>query len=138
MITFEDYIGKWKNSKDLTPERISNIKDKLLPRIEVFFAYLILQGVNFPSNSATHCQISGQTYGGFRPQDCPQGSPNSSHKEGLAVDVYDPKNEIDDYIMQHQEILEEFAIYIEHPSKTEHWSHWSVKPPKSGKHVFYP
>jgi hypothetical protein len=138
MITYEQYVGKWGESKDLTPERVLNIQDNLLPKAEGLWVYLTLNGVNFPTNPATHSQVSGQTYGGFRPQDCPQGAPRSSHKEGLAVDIYDPLNQIDNYLLAHPELLEEFGIYIEHPNSTPKWSHWSARPPLSKRHIFHP
>lgn len=138
MITYEQYVGKWSKSPDLTPERVKNIKDNLLPKVEALFIHLVLAGVDFKTNPTTVSQVSGQTYGGFRPQDCPQGAPHSSHKEGLAVDIYDPLNQIDNYLLAHPELLEEFGIYIEHPNSTSHWSHWSVRAPRSGRHIFNP
>ena len=95
-------------------------------------------GVEFPDNPITHSGVSGETYGGFRPQSCPIGAPHSQHKEGSAVDRYDPLGEIDDWIMAHQEIARAYGIYIEHPSATIHWSHWQNVAPKSGHTVFFP
>ena len=138
MITYEEYVGKWAHSADLTDVRVSNITDNLLPVVNAMYEHLVSFGVKFRINPSTGSKISGQTYGGFRPQNCPQGAPHSSHKEGLAVDIYDPENEIDNWLMDNQEVLKDFGVYIEHPDKTNHWSHWSVKPPGSGKHVFYP
>lgn len=138
MITYEQYVGEWSTSPDLTPERIKNIKDNLLPKVEALFVHLVLAGVDFKTNPATKSQVSGQTYGGFRPQDCSQGAPKSSHKEGLAVDIYDTLNQIDNYLLAHPELLEEFGIYIEAPNSTPHWSHWSVRAPLSKRHIFNP
>jgi hypothetical protein len=138
MFTYEQYIGRWYLSPDLTYERVANIQNKLMPAVESLYARLVSEDIEFRTNPTTNSQISGQLYGGFRPQSCTQGAPNSSHKEGLAVDLYDPNGEIDAYLLKNPDVLEEHGIYIEHPDKTPNWSHWSVKPPASGRHVFYP
>ena len=137
MITLEQYVGGHEASPDWTPERQSNAT-KLLYTCAQLELEMIADGVVFPDNPHTGSGVSGQTFGGFRPQDCPQGAPHSSHKEGLAVDRYDPNNAIDTWLMAHQDALERFGIYIEHPDSTHGWSHWSIKAPGSGKHVFYP
>lgn len=97
-----------------------------------------LDGVSFPISPITKSGVSGQTFGGFRPQDCPQGASNSAHKQGLAVDRYDPLGKIDGWLLEHPEALEKYGVYIEHPDTTQHWSHWTIRPPGSGKHIFYP
>jgi hypothetical protein len=99
---------------------------------------MVADGVVFPTNPATKTQVAGETYGGFRPQDCPQGAPHSAHKEGLAVDRYDPSGAIDSWLLKNQYALGSCGVYIEHPSTTKGWSHWSIRPPASGHHVFYP
>lgn len=137
MITLAQYVGVYDKSPDWNVERQANAV-KLLVSVNNFMHYLGNQGIDFPVNPATNSQVSGQTLGGFRPQNCTQGAPKSSHKEGLAVDVYDPINAIDNYIMQNQDKLVEYGIYIEAPSSTRSWSHWSIKAPGSGRHVFNP
>lgn len=137
MITLEEYVGPHANSPDWTPDRQENAK-KLLAACAALEADMAKDWIVFPVNMVTKSGVSGQTYGGFRPQNCPQGSAKSAHKEGLAVDRYDPHGEIDAYLLGHQFLLVKHGIYIEHPDKTERWSHWSIRPPKSGRHVFYP
>lgn len=137
MITIEQYFGKWIDHPDATPERKENA-GRLLVAVEKLEQLAIEDGIVFPDNPATGSGVSGQTYGGFRPQDCPQGAPHSSHKEGLAVDRYDPDNKIDDWCMANLGRLEQCGIYIEHPDSTPHWSHWTIKAPGSGHRVFYP
>jgi hypothetical protein len=63
---------------------------------------------------------------------------NSKHKTGQAVDIYDPKDDIDTYLSQHPELLEELGLWAEHPSKTHTWSHLQNVAPKSGNRFFYP
>ena len=137
MLSVEEYVGPHSNSPDWTPERQENA-ERLCVAVNDLAADMMADGVNFRINPHTGTCVSGMTFGGFRPQDCLQGAPNSSHKEALGVDLYDPVNEIDYWLMMHVDKLEEYGIYIEHPDDTPHWSHWSIKPPGSGRHVFKP
>ncbi len=140
MITGDEYFGPWKDHPDATEERRQNAI-LLLHACSALEYFALRDGIEFPDNPHTGSGVSGKTYGGFRPQDCPQGAPQSSHKEGMAVDRYDPEDLIDKWCMAHSEVgglLESCGIYIEHPSKTDGWSHWSTRRPKSGKRVFYP
>ena len=137
MITLAQYVGVHKDSPDWTPARQENA-EKLLTACVALEVEMARGGVSFPDNPKTKSGVSGSTYGGFRPQNCPIGAPNSSHKEGLAVDRYDPNGAIDVWCMAHQDRLAVYGIFIEHPSATNGWSHWSAKAPRSGRRVFYP
>lgn len=137
MITMADYFGKFADHPDATPQ-VKNNARMLLSAVSELWAVAVADGVWFQTNPATGSNVSGQTYGGFRPQDCPVGAPKSSHKLGLAVDIYDPGSNIDDWCMNNLDRLESCGIYIEHPSKTVGWSHWTIRAPKSGNRVFHP
>jgi hypothetical protein len=137
VITLSEYVGPHRNSPDWTPARQQNAT-KLLAACLSLELEMAKDGVAFPINPATKSGVSGQTFGGFRPQNCPQGAPNSSHKEGMAVDRYDPHGEIDVWLMAHQNRLTANGLYIEHPSATNGWSHWTTRAPGSGNRVFYP
>lgn len=137
MITLDQYVGVHKTSPDWNDERKANAI-KLLLRVNSLMGEMEVAGVKFPINPATKSQVSGQTFGGFRPQNCPQGAPNSSHKEGMAVDIYDPENAIDKWISENADRLEAYGIYIEHQDATRNWCHMSTRAPRSGKHIFYP
>lgn len=137
MITIEQYVGPHAANHDWNVVRQDNA-DSLLQACAALEIEMVAAGVYFPVNPHTGSGVSGQTFGGFRPQDCPQGAPHSSHKEGLAVDRYDPHGDIDTWLMAHQDALERHGIYIEHPDSTKGWSHWSIKSPASGRHIFYP
>ena len=137
MITLAQYVGPHRQSKDWTIERQFNAQ-RLLAACLALETEAALAGIEFPINPATKSGVSGQTFGGFRPQDCPQGAPNSSHKEGLAVDRYDPKGEIDKWCMSNQDALIKCGIYLEHPDATPGWSHWTTRAPRSGNRVFHP
>jgi hypothetical protein len=137
MITLEEYIGPHAQSPDWTPVR-ENYAVALLVCCADLEAEMIDDGVEFPDNPATGSGVSGQTFGGFRPQSCPQGAVNSSHKEGCGVDRYDPRGHIDTWCFKHQDRLAAHGIYIEAPVSTPGWSHWTTRAPRSGNRVFMP
>lgn len=137
MITFDQYFAGWLTHPDATSERKQNAEELLLT-VAKLMDVATLAGIDFPVNPNTQSQVSGCTFGGFRPQSCCQGSTHSAHKEGQAVDVYDPEGYIDDWCMENLEQLEACGIYLEHPASTKGWSHWGTRKPASGKRVFYP
>lgn len=137
MITLTQYVGPHRSHPDWTPAREQNAT-RLLAACCALEVEMARGGVGFPDNPHTKSGVSGQTFGGFRPQDCPQGAPNSNHKEGRGVDRYDPRGEIDAWCMAHQDRLAAHGIWIEHASATPGWSHWQSVAPKSGNRAYYP
>lgn len=137
MITLNQYVGPHRASPDWTPAR-EQAAIRSLGVFDQLEAEMVADGVVFPINPATGSGVSGQTFGGFRPQSCPQGAPNSSHKEGTGVDRYDPKEDIDNWCMAHQDRLKFHGMYIESPDLTIGWSHWTTRRPGSGNTVFMP
>lgn len=135
MIDLESYFGPWL---DDAPEEHIEHALVLLERVAKLMGYMIGQGVIFRHNPKTGTYISGTTLGGYRPADCGTGAPNSAHKTGQAADIYDPLGDIDLHLYNHQDLLDRYDIYIEHPDSTPGWSHWAIKPPKSGRRIFYP
>ena len=140
MITLDEYFGIYAEHPDIT-DNIRDNAERLLSACADLEQMALADGIEFPINPATKSGVSGQTYGGWRPWNCPIGAQNSSHKQGLAVDLYDPQGRIDAWCMMHSGkggYLEQCGIYIEHPDATKGWSHWSIKAPGSGRRVFYP
>lgn len=140
MISKEQYIGIYSKSPDLAPQRLANI-DRLLVRVNRLMFLGMEEKIVFVINPKTKSQVAGETNGGFRPQDCTIGAPNSAHKEGLAVDIYDPLGQIDTWLQSSPEakkLYEDLGMYFEAPSFTVGWSHWSIKSPPSGHRFFYP
>lgn len=136
MITVADVIGPWRNSTDLTEDRSENIAD-LVAAVNAFMARA-QDAIQYPINPMTGTTVAGSRYGGFRPQDCTIGAPRSAHKEGLAVDLYDPQGQLDQWCLGHQDDLADCGLYLESPSKTPGWCHLTILAPRSGKRVFLP
>lgn len=138
MITLKQYAGQWFGKDDFDKTKQASADFNLLPAVNSLMKIAEADGVEFKTNPATKSQISGQSLGGFRPLSCPVGAPKSNHKQGLAVDLYDPDGLIDDWCMKNLDKLEECGIWLEHPSATNGWSHWQCVPVRSGKRVFMP
>lgn len=135
MIFVADYFGPWINHPDATDEVQVNAFN-LLEKVNALLDDAFLCNIDLVDNPSTDTLISGTKYGGFRPQDCPQGASNSSHKQGRGVDIYDPENALDNWITD--TILEKHGLYRESPLNTRHWCHLTDRPPKSGKRTFAP
>lgn len=135
MISLAEYVGKHVGSPDWTPERQSSAQ-VLLDRVNELLADAEAHGVELDDNPKTESLVSGQQYGGFRPQDCPEGAPHSAHKDARAVDIYDPSGALDRWISDL--ILEKYDLYREHPADTGGWAHLSDRAPPSGRRTFHP
>ena len=140
MFTLRQYVGRHVGSPDWNEERKANAK-RLVKACAELMEIAEEAGVEFKINPATESLISGTLFGGFRPQSCPIGAPTSAHKEGLAVDLYDPNGKIDAWCVANSAVgdaLETCGIYLEHPSHTIGWSHWSIRAPRSKNRIFIP
>jgi hypothetical protein len=136
MITIEEYVGPHADSPDWTLERLDNA-EHLLVNVNALLEDLTTRfGIAPEVNPHTGSQVSGQTFGGFRPQNCPQGAPDSSHKQGAGVDVYDPQNALDGAL--NDTLLAQYQLYREHPDSTNGWLHLSTRAPHSGNRTFLP
>ncbi len=62
----------------------------------------------------------------------------SVHLKGQAFDVYDPKNEIKDFIMANIDNPVVLNFWYESFDYTPNWVHFQTTPPKSGKRFFIP
>jgi len=137
MITLDQYFGCWLKCRDVTEQVIDNA-EKLLDAVSKLMALADYDNVPLPINPDTDSQVSGREYGGFRPRECIGliGSRKSAHLQGLAVDIYDPTNALDEWITDG--VLETCGLYREHPSATHGWCHLTTRAPGSGKRTFYP
>lgn len=109
----------------------------LLDRVNAMLSDL---GWDYPVDPDTGCSISGSKGGsgdgGYRMSTTTTGKSGSKHKTAHAVDVYDPKNELDDLLTD--ELLTSCGLYREHPDDTPGWTHLQDVPPGSGRHTFKP
>lgn len=137
MITLEDYLGVYKDHPDVTDEVEKNAL-RLLDAVNELLMKAEDAGVVLEVNSKTRTYVSGEQNGGFRPQSCPVGAPNSKHKKGLAVDVYDPEGELDEWCGRNVKLLEELGLYLEASKHTPTWCHIQCEPPGSGRRFFIP
>lgn len=141
MISIDHYFGKYgKTHPDVTPARYANAQ-RLLKAVNQLMMVGIQEGVIFPTNKATGSQVAGEENGGFRPQDCPIGAPSSAHKEGLAIDLYDPLGAIDSWLLSSdgaKKCYTDLGIYFEAFTDTPGWTHWTLRKPLSGQRFFKP
>jgi hypothetical protein len=137
MISLSDYVGPHSHSADWNDTRRANA-EALLPPVNDLLAQAVADGVKLHTNPATGSYVSGQTMGGFRPQSCTQGAPGSSHKQGMAVDIYDPLHKLAPWCLANLDVLEALGLYMEHPDATSTWCHLTTRAPHSGRRAFFP
>lgn len=135
MIFMRDYLGEWFDHPDVTKEIRANAEE-LLDRVNALLLEADAHEVELIENPATGTYVSGSQYGGFRPQSCTIGAVYSAHKQGQAVDIYDPHNALDNWISDG--ILAKFDLYREAPTATRGWCHLGTRATRSGKRTFLP
>ena len=135
MITLAQYFGVWFDNEDATDERKA-AAGVMLAKVNTCLNNMVSSGISLNINPKTQTLVSGETYGGFRPQNCPIGAAHSSHKEGRAVDIYDPGNVLDNWL--NDSLLTQFGLYREAPAATPHWLHLTDRSPGSGLRTFNP
>lgn len=62
----------------------------------------------------------------------------SAHLTGEAIDISDPKQELQSWILANIDILEAAGLWCEDFSATPNWVHFQIRPPKSGNRFFKP
>lgn len=68
----------------------------------------------------------------------PGAAQNSKHMLCQAIDLHDPDGDLDEWCLDHPDVLEQLGLWQEFPGSTKGWTHVQIVPPKSGKRVFYP
>ena len=94
----------------------------------------------------SHFKQSRKVVSGWRPHIVNAATPGaaifSKHLTCEACDLADPQGDLDEWCMDHPEILEELRLWQEHPSASKGWAHLQIVPYKSwipGKRRwFYP
>ena len=123
-----DYFGNFYDYADATDERKENVR-LLCDLVNDLLVEAEAHGVDIKTNWRTKTVVSGEQYGGFRPKDCPIGAPGSAHKQGMGVDIFDPDNELDNYVTD--AILTAHDLYRESPGSTKGWCHLQTRPTKN-------
>ncbi len=62
----------------------------------------------------------------------------SQHIKGAAIDIFDPKKELQKWCLANEKTIEEVGLWIEDFSATPNWCHFQIYPPRSGKRYFKP
>lgn len=62
----------------------------------------------------------------------------SKHLSGRAIDIADPKQDIQAFILANIQLLIDNELWCEDFSATKNWVHIQSVPPKSGKRFFMP
>lgn len=62
----------------------------------------------------------------------------STHLFGQAVDIFDPKRELQAWVNANLKMMEDLGFWFEDFSATSNWVHFQIVPPKSGKRFFMP
>jgi len=135
MILMSDYFGPWMNHADAT-DRVKEDAEAFLVKVNDLLDEAFENMIDLIYNPATGTLVSGSKYGGFRPSDCKQGAPDSSHKKGRGLDIYDKGNPLDNWITD--KILERHGLYREAPLDTPNWCHLTDRSPRSGRRTFKP
>ena len=128
MITLPDYLmgREILNPGELTPEIMENAAET----------------VRRANKLLTEFGEERKVSSGWRPAAINAATPGaalkSKHMTGQAIDLADPEGDLDEWCMDHPEVLENIGLFQEHPSATKNWCHVQIVPPKSGKRIFYP
>ena len=64
------------------------------------------------------------------------GAKNSTHLVCMACDFHDADGSLDQWCLDHLDVLEECGLYLESPDHTHGWCHLQIRPTKN--RVFIP
>ena len=134
-ISVDDIFAGYPRHPGATIDMRANAHD-LLKKVNALLEWAEGEGWQPHINPATGTQISGKTDGGWRPQSCKTGAPNSAHKQARAVDIFDPDGSLNAVITD--DALEDFGLYREMPSATPTWAHITDRSPTSNRRTFMP
>lgn len=134
-INLGDYFAGHAGHSGITAEHRANAENLLIQVNALLSELHQVYRCTLEYNPKTGSLISGAKNGGWRPQDSDTGAPNSSHKQGRGVDVYDADGDLDASLTD--ALLKKHNLYREHPAQTKGWLHLTDRAPKSGKRTFY-
>jgi hypothetical protein len=140
VITLADYyMGRDRTHGHLLG---SDLRANAARTVEAANALLVLAktgGVSLEASPRTGTIVSS----GWRPPDINGATPGAAlrslHMQCLAVDLFDPDGDLDDWLLANADtVLRDLALWLEHPAATKGWAHVQLRPPRSGRRVFYP
>lgn len=140
MITLADYyMGRDRTHGHLLG---SDLRANAARTVEAANALLVLAktgGVSLEASPRTGTIVSS----GWRPPDINSATPGAAvrslHMQCLAVDLFDPDGDLDDWLLANADtVLRDLALWLEHPAVTKGYAHVQLRPPRSGRRVFYP
>lgn len=134
MVSLSDYwMGRDAAYPELLTEAIRAAAGETVAR-----ANLLLSAYR----SLTKDEEPRRVNSGWRPPSVNAATPGaaarSKHMSGHAIDISDPEGDLDEWCMDHPEVLQTIGLWQEHPAATKGWCHLQIVPPKSGKRVFFP
>lgn len=134
MITLENYLNQWKVHYSSVPVPPGELTDEMQTDAQITVDKANQLLVQFGEDR--------EITSGWRPIEVNRlvagAALYSNHTRCLAVDIYDPHGDLDEWCLGHPEVLEEIGLWQEHPASTKGWCHVQIIPPKSGNRVFYP
>lgn len=139
MITLAEYLrGHDRTHPHLL---LSDLRANALRTIEAANAMLVLaKGAGVQIEPAGDGRV---VTSGWRPPDVNARTAgaalHSLHMTCEAIDLHDPHGVIDDWLLTNADtVLRDLALWLEHPAATKGWAHVQMRPPRSGRRVFYP
>lgn len=140
MIERKDIIQK--SDYEAVSQEIRDNVDEFLPRLQEFemrceIDFRLTSGFRSRKTQAEIYEKKNRirVKKGLLPISTPWGS---MHLRGLAVDIYDPDQELQKWCLAHDEDLEELGLYFEDFGYTPDWVHCQGGAPASGKRYFKP
>lgn len=132
------FMGRDATHPDELTQEIDANASVTVERVNHLLAIAQQDGILIEDNPKTGAPVSS----GWRPSGINRATPGaairSKHLTAQACDIFDPDGDLDDWCMDHLEILERLELWLEHPSATKGWCHLQTVAPRSGKRVFYP
>lgn len=134
MITLKELL-KSKNFNSLPKEHQDNLMTLIerLSRVRVSWGKAMLVTSGYRSMEE-HLAIYNRK-GITDPNRIPM---KSRHLIGAAVDISDPKRELQVWCQNNVSLLEEVGLWMEDFRYTPNWVHFQIIPPASGKRFFIP
>ena len=136
MITLQDYFSDKPHPTEYNLNALT-----LLYRVNNLLAAYTTDTGKLPQiNPITGSQVSGSKGGdgGFRLPTSTTGSSKSAHKLGMAIDLVDHDQHLDNWIDKNPDALIKYDLYREASASTPNWCHLSTRKPLSGKRTFIP